>query len=57
MANGIIVIDKPQGWTASGIARLERDTTDAMSLIPAVVPSFSRQTRSAGLCRDTYTKE
>lgn len=57
MPNGIIIIDKPQGWTASGIALLERDTAGAMPLIPAVVPSFSRQTRSAGLCRDICTKE
>lgn len=52
MASGIIIIDKPQDWTSSGIGLMERETADAIPLILAAVPSSSRQTRWAGLCRE-----
>ena len=53
MPNGILIIDKPAGWTASGHGLAERGTAAAIPLILASGPSFSRQTRCAGLCRDT----
>ena len=50
MANGILMIDKPQDWTSWGLGLMERGTADAILLIPAAGPSSSRQTRCAGLC-------
>lgn len=52
MPNGIIVIDKPQDWTASEHALLERPFAKAKGLIQACSSSFSRRTRFAGLCRE-----
>ena len=52
MANGILIIDKPQDWTSSGLDLMERGTAGAIPLIPAAGPSSSRQTRCAGLCRE-----
>lgn len=50
MANGILIIDKPQDWTSSGIGLMERETAGVVPLILAAVPSSSQQTRCAGLC-------
>ena len=52
MANGILIIDKPQDWTSSGLGLMERGTAGAIPLIPAAGLSSSRQTRCAGLCRE-----
>lgn len=52
MPNGIIVIDKPQEWTASEHALLERPFAEAKGLIQARGSSFSRRTRFAGLRRE-----
>ena len=52
MPNGIIVIDKPQDWTASEHALLERPFAKAKGLIQACGSSFSRRTRFAGLRRE-----
>ena len=52
MANGILVIDKAQDWTASEPALLERPFAGAKGLIQAYGSSFSRRTRFAGLCRE-----
>ena len=52
MPNGIIVIDKPAGWTASDHALVERAAAGAAALIPAGGSSFSRRTRCAGLRRE-----
>ena len=58
MPNGIIVIDKPQDWTASEHALLERPFAWispfalAKGLIQACGSSFSRRTRFAGLRRE-----
>lgn len=41
MPNGIIVIDKPQDWTASEHALLERPFAKAKGLIQACGSSFS----------------
>ena len=57
MPNGIIIIDKSEGWTASGCGLAERGTTDVMPLILAADPSFSRRTRFAGLRRDNLPEE
>ena len=43
MANGILIIDKPQDWTSSGLGLMERGTAGAIPLIPAAGPSSSRQ--------------
>lgn len=50
MANGILIINKSQDWTSSGIGLIERATAGAVPLILAAVPSSSQQTRCAGLC-------
>lgn len=52
MPNGIIVIDKPQDWTASEHALLESPFAKAKGLIQACGSSFSRRTRFAGLRRE-----
>ena len=52
MPNGILVIDKPAGWTASEHALLERASAEAKALIPAGGSSFSRHPRCAGLRRE-----
>ena len=52
MADGIMIIDKPQGWTASEHALLERPFARAKGLIQARGSSFSRRTRRAGLRRE-----
>ena len=52
MPNGIVVIDKPADWTASGHALLERASAEAKALILTGGPSFSRRTRGAGLRRE-----
>lgn len=57
MANGIIIIDKPEGWTASGCGLAECGTSDVMPLILAADPSFSRRTRVAGLRRENLLEE
>ena len=57
MPNGILIIDKPEGWTASGYGLAECGTVGTMPLILAADPSFSRQTRVAGLCREDILEE
>ena len=52
MADGIMIINKPQGWTASEHALLERPFTRAKGLIQACGSSISRRTRFAGLRRE-----
>ena len=52
MPNGILVIDKPEGWTASGLTLAERVSAGAKPLILAGGSSFSRRTRAAGLRRE-----
>ena len=52
MANGILVLDKPQDRTASERALMERGPAGAAPLIPAGGSSFSRHTRCAGLRRE-----
>ena len=52
MPNGILVIDKPEGWTASEHALAERVSAGAKPLILAGGSSFSRRTRFAGLRRE-----
>ena len=52
MADGILIIDKPAGWTTSDHALVERAAAAAAALIPAGGSSFSRHTRCAGLCRE-----
>ena len=52
MANGILVIDKSQDWTASEPALLEHPFAKAKGLIQACGSSFSRRTRFAGLRRE-----
>ncbi|MBS6371803.1 MAG: hypothetical protein ACLRIN_08115 [Lawsonibacter sp.] len=50
MANGILIIDKFQDWTSSGLGLIERETAGAVPLILAAIHSSSQQTRCAGLC-------
>ena len=52
MPNGIIIIDKPQDWTASERALLERACAEAKALILAGGSSFSRRARFAGPRRE-----
>ena len=53
MPSGIIVIDKPQGWTASDRVLGERALAGASALIRADRSSFSRRARAAGPHRET----
>ena len=52
MPNGILVIDKPEGWSASEHALTERVSAGAKPLILAGGSSFSRRTHFAGLRRE-----
>ena len=52
MPNGIVVIDKPQEWTASEHALLEGPFARAKGLIQAHGSSFSRRTRRVGPRRE-----
>ena len=52
MPNGILVINKPEGWTASEYALAERVSAGAKPLILAGGSSFSRRARSAGPRRE-----
>ena len=52
MANGIIVIDKGQDWTASERPLMDRVSAPAKPLILPRGSSFSRRTRRAGLRRE-----
>ena len=45
MANGILIIDKFQDWTSSGLGLIERETAGAVPLILAAIHSSSPQTR------------
>ena len=49
MPNGILVIDKPEGWTASEHALAEGVSAGANPLPLAGVSSFPRRTRFVGL--------
>ena len=52
MPNGILVIDKPEGWTRSGHALAERVSAGAEPRILAGGSFLSWRTRFAGLRRE-----
>lgn len=52
MANGILIIDKPQDWTASEYALTERVPADARPLILTGDSSFSRHNLLRSLHRE-----
>ena len=52
MPDGILIIDKPAGWTASEHALSERASAGAKALIPTGGSSFSRRARFAGPRRE-----
>ena len=51
MPNGILIIDKPAGWTASGRGLAEHSAAAQLCFSLRPAPPFPRQTRGAGLCR------
>lgn len=54
MPNGIIVIDKPQEWTASEFALMERGPAYARPLIRTGDSSFSRHNLLRSLRRENW---
>ena len=51
MPDGILIVNKPAGWTASESGLVEHSAAARPCFSLRLVPPFPRQTRGAGLCR------